>query len=141
MARTKVTTKNPDFSKWKNAVEDLRIRAGLKIEEIAKESAPVDTGNYRSQITYDGANEVVAQIKYSAAIEYGFDNYPEYVKEHQRTITKAFGKPITPKTVTIKGHIRTMNNRKPNPVMRNAAKETQKQIPQIWQEVQKANGL
>ena len=146
MARTKVTKKNPDFSGIKKAIQDLTIKTGFKLEEIAKETAPVgvnppvDAGNYRSQIRYDGANEVVAHAKYSAAIEYGFDNYEENVKEHERVISQAFGKPITPKTVTVKAHTRTMN-RKPNPVMRNAAAKVQKEIPQLWKEVQKENGL
>ena len=141
MARTKVTIKKPDFDKWKNAVEELTVRTGLKIEEIAKETAPIDTGNYRSQITYDGSNTVIAQAQYSAAIEYGFENYEENVKEHQRVITKAFGKVLNPAVIaTVKAHTRTMN-RKPNPIMRSAAKTVQKQIPEIWKQVQKENGL
>lgn len=140
MARTKVTIKQPDFSKWKQAIQDLTVKTGLKIEETAKENAPVDTGNYRSEINYDGSNTVIARAKYSAAIEYGFDNYKEKVKKHERKITQAFGKPITPKVVTVKAHTRTMD-RKPFPNMRNAAAKVQKEIPQIWQEVQRENGL
>ena len=140
MARTKVTIKSPNFGNLKKAVQDLTVKAGLKIEETAKESAPVDSGNYQSEINYDGANEVIARAKYSAAIEYGFDNYEENVKEHQRVITQAFGKKINPVIADVKAHSRTMN-RKPNPVMRNAAAKVQKEIPQIWHEVQKENGL
>ena len=141
MAKTKVEIKTPDFDKWKSAIQDLTVKTGFKIEETAKETAPVDTGNYRSQINYDGANEVVANAKYSAAIEYGFENYEENVKEHQRVITKAFGKVLNPAvTATVKAHTRTMN-RTPNPVLRNAAKSVQKQIPEIWKQVQKENGL
>lgn len=140
MARTKVTIKSPNFDNLKKAVQDLTVKAGLKIEETAKEIAPVDTGNYRSEINYDGANEVIARAKYSAAIEYGFDNYEENVKEHQRVITQAFGKKINHVIAEVKAHTRTMN-RKPNPVMRNAAAKVQKEIPQIWHEVQKENGL
>lgn len=140
MARSKTIIKKPDFSKWKSAIEDLTVKTGLKIEETAKESAPVDTGNYRSEINYDGTNEVIARAKYSAAIEYGFDNYEENVREHERVISQAFGKPITPKVVTVKAHTRTMN-RKPFPNMRNAAAKIQKEVPQIWQEVQRENGL
>jgi len=140
LARTKVTIKSPNFGNLKKAVQDLTVKAGLKIEETAKESAPVDSGNYQSEINYDGANEVIARAKYSAAIEYGFDNYEENVKEHQRVITQAFGKKINPVIADVKAHSRTMN-RKPNPVMRNAAAKVQKEIPQIWHEVQKENGL
>lgn len=134
MARTKVTIKNPDFSKWKQAVNDLRIKTGLKIEEIAKETAPVDTGNYRSQIIFDGANEVVAQANYSAALEYGTRAHEIKPVTAQALHFKQNGKDVFYKKVM---HPAT----KPKPTMRNAAKETQKQIPQIWQEVQKANGL
>lgn len=140
MARTKVTIKNPNFDNLKKAVQDLTVKAGLKIEETAKETAPVDTGNYISEINFDGSNSVIARAKYSAAIEYGFDNYEENVKEHQRVITQAFGKKINPVIAEVKAHTRTMN-RKPNPVMRNAAAKVQKEIPQIWHEVQKENGL
>lgn len=140
MARTKVTIKSPNFDNLKKAVQDLTVKAGLKIEETAKETAPVDTGNYRSEINFDGSNSVIAEQKYSAAIEYGFDNYEENVKEHQRVITQAFGKKINPVIAEVKAHTRTMN-RKPNPVMRNAAAKVQKEIPQIWHEVQKENGL
>ncbi len=140
MSRTKVTVKSPDFGKWQKAVNDLRNKTGLAIVENAVENAPTDTGYYKSQISYDGSNTVTAHAKYSAAIEYGFDNYEETVKEHERVITQAFGKPITPVVATVKQHTRTMN-RKPNPVMRNAAAKVQKEIPQIWKEVQKEHGL
>lgn len=138
--KTKVTIKKPDFSGLKKAVDDLTIKTGLKIEETAKINAPVDTGNYRSEINYDGANMVIAQANYSAAIEYGFNNYQETVNEHQRVINKVYGKTITPVVATVKTHTRTMN-RTPNPVMRNAAKEVQKQIPQLWKEAQRENGV
>ena len=140
MARTKVTIKSPNFDNLKKAVQDLTVKAGLKIEETAKETAPVDTSNYRSEINFDGSNSVIAKAKYSAAIEYGFDNYEENVKEHQRVITQAFGKKINPVIADVKAHTRTMN-RMPNPVMRNAAAKVQKEISQIWHEVQKENGL
>lgn len=140
MAKTKVTIKSPDFGKWQKAVNDLRVKTGLAIVENAVENAPTDTGNYKSQIEYDGANTVTAHAKYSAAIEYGFDNYEETVKEHEKVIKQAFGKPITPVVATVKQHTRTMN-RKPVPNMRNAAAKVQKEIPQIWKEVQRENGL
>lgn len=137
---TKVTIKSPDFSKWEKAVKDLTTKTGEAIVKNAVENAPTNTGNYKSQIAYDGANAVIAKAKYSAAIEYGFDNYEENVSEHERVITHAFGKKITPVVATVKAHTRTMN-RKPNPVMRNAAAKVQKEIPQIWKEVQRENGL
>ncbi len=137
---TKVTIKSPDLSKWEKAVKDLTTKTGQAIVKNAVENAPTDTGNYKSQIAYDGANAVIAKAKYSAAIEYGFDNYEENVSEHERDITQAFGKKITPIVATVKAHTRTMN-RKPNPVMRNAAAKVQKEIPQIWKKAQRENGL
>lgn len=140
MGKTKVTVKTPDFNKWQNAIRGLVTKAGNAIVENAVVAAPTDTGYYKSQIEFDGANTVTAQAKYSAAIEYGFDNYKETINEHERVITQAFGKPITPVIATVKTHTRTMN-RKPNPVMRNAAAKVQKEIPKIWKQVQKENGL
>lgn len=134
MARTKVTIKKPDFDKWKNAVEELTVRTGLKIEEIAKETAPVDTGNYRSQITYDGSNTVIAQAQYSADLEYGTSAHEIRPQSAQALHFKQNGKDVFYKKVNHPGT-------RPKPVMRNAAKETQKQIPEIWEKVQKLNGL
>ncbi len=140
MAKSKVTIKKPDFSKWKSAIQDLTVKTGLKIEETAKETAPVDTGNYRSEINYDGANEVIARAKYSAAIEYGVDK-EVLVKYHERVISQAFGKKLKePVIAYVKTHRRQMF-REPNPVMRNAAAKVQKEIPQLWKEVQRENGL
>lgn len=140
MAKTKVTIKSPDLSKWQNAVRDLTTKAGEAVVANAVQNAPTDTGYYKSQIEYDGAKTVTAKAKYSAAIEYGFDNYEETVNEHERVITQAFGKKITPVVATVKTHTRTMN-RKPNPVMRNSAAKVQKEIPQLWKQAQKENGL
>lgn len=139
MSRTKIIVKAPSFG-IEELDQKLREKIGQRIVQVAVENAPTDTGYYKSQISYDGANTVTAHARYSAAIEYGFDNYKETVNEHERVITQAFGKPITPVVATVKQHTRTMN-RKPNPVMRNAASQVQKEINQIWQEVQKENGL
>ena len=134
MAKTKVEIKTPDFDKWKSAIQDLTVKTGLKIEGTAKETAPVDTGNYRSQINYDGANEVVANANYSADIEYGTAAHEIKPVTAQALHFKQNGKDVFYKKVYHKGT-------KPNPVLRNAAAQTQKEIPQIWQEVQRENGL
>lgn len=131
---TKVTIKTPDFNKWKNVIQDTVIKTGLKIEEVAKETAPVDTGNYRSQISYDGSNTVIAQANYSAAIEYGVQEHDIYPVEKKALAFKVNGKNVVVK----KAHIPA---RKPKPVMRNAAKEVQKEIPQIFKEAQRENGI
>lgn len=134
MARTKVTIKQPDFSKWKSAIQDLTVKTGLKIEETAKETAPVDTGNYRNQITYDGSNTVIAQAQYSADLEYGTGAHEIRPQAAQALHFKQNGKDVFYKKVNHPGT-------RPKPVMRNAAYQVQKEIPQIWQDAQKANGL
>ena len=136
----KVEIKTPDFD-VNGLQEEILLKVGGKIVEHAVNNAPSRTGNYKSQISYDGGNEVVAHAKYSAAIEYGFDNYEETVREHQRVIKKAFGKELNPPVIaTVKEHTRKMN-REPNPVMRNAAAQTQKEIPQIVGQILKEHGL
>lgn len=134
MARSKVTIKQPDFSKWKSAIQDLTVKTGLKIEETAKETAPVDSGNYRSEINYDGANTVIAQAQYSADIEYGTGAHIIEPVTAKALHFKKDGKEVFAKLVHHPGT-------KPNPIMRNAANQVQKEIPQIFKEAQKANGL
>lgn len=134
MAKIKTTIKNPDFSKWEKAINDLILKTGFKVEEIAKETAPVDSGNYRSQINYDGANMITANANYSADIEYGTKAHEITPQTAQALHFKQNGKDVYYKKVKHPGT-------KPKPVMRNAAYETQKQIPQIWQEAQRDNGL
>lgn len=118
----------------KQAIQDTVIKTGLRIEQVAKENAPVDTGNYRSQINYDGSNSVIASANYSADIEYG-------TKAHEiRPVTakalhfKKDGKDVFAMRANIPA-------RPPVPNMRNAANQVQKEIPQIFKEAQKANGL
>lgn len=131
---TKVTIKNPDFNKWKEAVNDLTTKTGFKLEETAKESAPVSTGNYRNDISYDGANTVTAQANYSADIEYGTGAHEITPQTAQALHFKQNGKDVFYKKVNHPGT-------KPNPVMRNSAKKVQGEIKQIWQEVKRENGL
>jgi hypothetical protein len=141
MTKTTVTISFPDFKKWIKAVNMLTVETGTAVQETAIQNAPRKTGVYLNSINYDGDKTVTANARYSAAIEYGFDNYQENVKEHIRNITQAFGKPLKePKAVTVKAHTRTMN-RKPNPVMRMAARTVQKQIPELWENAQRKAGL
>ena len=133
MSKTKITVK-ADFSKWKAALDDLRNKTGLKIVENAVENAPVDTGNYRSEIRYDGSNTVTANAKYSAAIEYGTQPHDILPNTKKALAFQINGKDIIVKKVHHPGT-------RPNPVMRSAAATVQKQIPQIWKEAQKENGL
>lgn len=136
MPKTKVTIKKPDFSKWQKAVNDLRVKTGLAIVENAVENAPSDIGNYKSQIEYDGANTVTAHAQYSADIEYGTGAHIITPVNHKflKFRDKKTGKDVFRKIVHHPGT-------RPNPVMRNAAAKVQKEIPQIWKEVQRENGV
>lgn len=134
MSKTKVTVKKPDFEAWKRAIQDTVIKTGVKIEEVAKETAPVDTGNYRSEIVFDGSNTVIAQANYSAAIEYGTAAHEIRPVTAQALHFKANGKEVFAKRVWHKGT-------QPNPVMRNAAAQVQKEIPQIFKDAQRANNV
>lgn len=61
MAKTKVTIKSPDLSKWKKALNDLTTKTGEAIVENANENGPSDTGYYKSQIKFDGKDTVIAK--------------------------------------------------------------------------------
>lgn len=134
MAKTKVTVKTPDFGRLKKALDDLRKKTGKAIVTEAQENAPVNTGNYKSEIRYDEANTVTANAKYSAAIEYGTQPHDILPNTQKALAFQINGKDIIVKKVHHSGT-------RPNPVMRSAAATVQKQIPQIWQEALKENGL
>lgn len=128
------SAKEPNLDAFRKAVEDLRIKAGLRVEQIAKETAPVDTGNYRSEIEFDGANTITAQANYSAALEYGTQAREIKAVNAKALHFKDGGKDVFTKRVMHPGT-------KPQPVMRNAAFQTQKEIPQIWQQCQRENNV
>lgn len=135
MARSKVTIKSPKgLELLKSALADLTTKVGNEIVEIATATAPVKTGNYQSQITYDGANTVTAHANYSAAIEYGTAERIIEAKNAKVLHFKKDGQDVFAKRVK---HPATA----PNPVMRNAAAQTQKEISQLWKEAQTENGL
>lgn len=55
---TKITFDLPDFSLvMKNATTATLDEAGFKVEQEAKETAPVDSGYYRNNIGFDGKQE------------------------------------------------------------------------------------
>lgn len=129
MARSKVTIKplNIDTQTLEKAILE---KVGLKIVEYAVETAPTDTGNYKSQISYDGSNSVIAHANYSAHLEYGTaDHGPvkanalKWVKNGEVHFAKR-----------VKGI-------KPFATMRNAAARTQKEVVQIVREILKQHGL
>lgn len=137
---TKVTVKSPDFSKWQKALNKLVLDTGLAIEAEARATAPRSEGeansnHYMNNINYyHNSQTVIAENNYSACIEYG--TAPHIIEPNEREAL-AFnynGEYIVRKKVHHPGT-------KPNPVMRNAAAKVQKEIPQIWKEAQRENGL
>ena len=133
----KVTIKQPDFSKWINAVNDLTTETGNAIVETAVLNAPRKTGVYQRSIEYDGAYMVIANAHYSAAVEYGIQNPNENITPNPPKKALHFtwnGKEVFFKKVKQK-------QTQPNPVMRKAARTVQTQIPQLFQKAQRKNGL
>ena len=131
----KVTIKQPDLSKWINAVNDLTTETGNAIVETAVLNAPHRTGVYKRSIMYDGAYMVIANAHYSAAVEYGIQNPAEIKPVTAKVLHFTWqGKEVFFKKVKQK-------QTQPNPVMRKAARTVQKQIPQLFQKAQRKNGL
>lgn len=131
----KVTIKLPDLAKWINAVNMLTVETGTAVQETAIQNAPRKTKVYQRSIEYDGDKTITANARYSAAIEYGTKSHPIKVKNKQylHFIGKD-GKDVFKKEVLHPGT-------KPNPVMRMAARTVQKQMPQLFKEAQRKNGL
>lgn len=120
---TEVKFDVPDYTLiLKQAVDKTRLEVGFRIEQVAKETAPKDTGQYANNIEFDGKDKVTAKIEYSAAIEYGISNpviiRPKTAKALRFTVNgqEVFAKWVQQKT------------RPPNPVMRNAARTVQKEV-------------
>lgn len=118
----------PDLSNMvEKAVFNAAQRIGYRIEEEAKSTAPVKSGNYRNNIKFNGRDEVVANENYSAAIEYGVQYRIVTAKVAKALRFVVNGKVVYAKSVKLPA-------RKPNPVMRNAAKRVQKEVTKIFNE-------
>ena len=132
----KVTIKQPDLAKWIGAINQLTTETGNAIVETAVLNAPHRTGVYKKSIKYDGANMVIANAHYSAALEYGIQNPVEITPNPPKKALHFTwqGKEVFFKKVKQK-------KMQPNPVMRMAARTVQKQIPQLFQKAQRENGL
>lgn len=130
----KVTIKQPDLSKWIDTINDLTTETGAAIQETAVLNAPRKTGVYQRSIEYDGDVTVTANADYSACIEYGTREHDIRPVTAQALHFQQNGKDVFYKKVHHKGT-------QPNPVMRMAARTVQKQIPQLFKEAQRKNGL
>lgn len=132
MAKNRVVITTPKgIELLKSAMFDLGEKAADRVVEIAVQNAPVNTGDYRNNIINEGNGLVVANKQYSAFIEYGTSGDIVPVNKKALHFIKD-GKEIFTKRV---------KQRQPNPVMRNAAAQTQKEINQIWKEALRDNGL
>ena len=124
----------PDFGKWINAINELTTKTGTAIQETAVLNAPYKTGVYRNNIIYDGAYTITANADYSADIEYGTNAHEIRAVNAKALHFQQNGQDVFAKKVNHPGT-------KPNPVMRNSARAVQKQIPELFKEVQRKNGL
>jgi phage gpG-like protein len=98
-------------------VTQLTFMLEAKIKQrLSGEVLNVITGNLRRSIfstVEDNGNSIAGycqqsgDVKYGAIHEFGFDGI-ENVKQHVRTITKAFGVDIKPKEVIVKAFTRHM---------------------------------
>lgn len=122
------------------AVDELTIKVGVEVKKVAKETAPRSEGeanaaHYKDRIVfYPEQSAVIAEQSYSAYIEYGTQPHEIRPKTAQALHFKKNGKDIFTKKVNHPGT-------KPNPVMRNAAKTVQKEIPVLWKQALRDNGL
>lgn len=130
----KVTIKQPDLAKWIDTINDLTTATGAAIQETAVLNAPRRTGVYQRSIEYDGNVTVTANADYSACIEYGTQAH-----EIRPVTAKALHFQVNGEDVFAKKVMHPQTQ--PNPVMRKAARTVQKQIPQLFKEAQRKNGL
>lgn len=134
MAKTTVTIKYPDFKKWVKCVNELTVKTGTAIQETAVNNAPRKTEVYQRSIDYDGDKTITANANYSADIEYGTNAHTIEPVDKKALAFQKNGKTVFAKKVNHPGT-------KPNPVMRMAARTVQKQIPQIFKDLQNKYGL
>lgn len=140
MARSKVTITSPKgLELLKKSFDELTDNVGLAVEKQARETAPrSEYGNdnhYMDNINYYSKSKtVIAEMEYSADIEYGTKPHEIQAKTAKALHFKKDGKDVFVKKVQHPGT-------KPNPVMRNAAKAVQEQVNEIWEKTLKSNGL
>ena len=96
--------------------EAINLVAYVKSEKLTDQVVRVRTGRLRRSITYRYQQNgqsfqawVGTNVSYARALEEGFSGTvnvkAHVVREHQRRMTVAFGKPMAePKTVTVKEH-------------------------------------
>jgi phage gpG-like protein len=93
----------------------LKLQRDVQTDKLSGQVLKLKTGTLRRSIDWkvNQANgqitgKVSTNVKYGIAHEFGFSGVVD-VKAHLRTITQAFGKSITPKTVEVRAHPMKMN--------------------------------
>lgn len=112
---------------------------GGEVANVAKGNAPHRSGRLASSISsrvVSGRTRVMGivgvagasgeSVPYAHAIEAGFSG-SEKVADYFRTIKQAFGRPITPTSVLVKAHARTVNTAA-HPFLRDALAAAQQRI-------------
>lgn len=131
-------------------IRETMARIGVALETQIKlnirQQRLIDTGRLLNSIRWEYLKRkdktgIVAGsygVPYAAIHEFGY-NGPQTVSPHTRTITKAFGKPISPVTVQINGFTRYM--RMPEkPYLRPAIKKQSRFIMGQLRELFRFNG-
>ena len=117
----------PNYSNLlQNALDSTIQEVGFSLVAEAQRTAPVDTGNYKNQIIFNGKDNVTANANYSAAIEYGISK-PVIIKP--KTAKVLHFKGDDGKDVFVK--YAQQKARAPKPILRNAARKVQKQVGTI----------
>lgn len=93
----------------------LKLQNKVKTDKLSGQVLNVRTGRLRRSINQAVIDEgekvtgvVSTAVKYAPPHEYGFSGVVT-VREHLRMQTKAWGKAITPKQVTVRSHSAKMN--------------------------------
>lgn len=96
-----------------------RLQAFVKAGKLSGQALHVRTGNLRRSISFtvqETGDDIVGQVgifggptlPYGRAHEFGFEGTVS-VKEHLRTITQAWGRPIEPVRATVREHTMRMH--------------------------------
>lgn len=107
------------------------LRTALEAQTQARTTVHKVTTNLARSITLEERRQdleidVFTNVEYAAIEEFGFDG-PQYVRKHERTVSQAFGRRITPVTATVTAHTRQVF-REPHPYMGPAAESAERAI-------------
>lgn len=144
-------TVKADVSRATKALEAYGTRAvdavyagvlvtGYQALDVARIEAPKDTTTLARSITLEEDRDALAvdiftNLEYAAINEFGFDGV-QSVRQHERTVSQAFGQRIAPVTVTVTAHERRVV-RKAKPFMGPAADLAEERIgPNIDMELE-----